>query len=177
MGKNMKKINISILMFIAMPVVVAFSIIANAATVEIEWFEPEKYTDIRHGNYHKKNFQENIFKQLEKHVSKLSSKKLPEHQILKLSVTNVDLAGDVRFGNIDRVRIVKHHFPPRLTFSYQLIDAKKQTLKTGEENLSDLSFMQGATRYHSDYLKYEKILLDKWFRKTFTKIPKSTNGV
>ena len=41
-------------------------------------------------------------------------------------------------------------------------------LKKGSENLKDMNFMMGNTlRYRNDFLRYEKKLLDDWFKETF----------
>ena len=140
---------------------------AFAAEVEVSWIAPDKYRDIYAGNENRKRFKEDVFRELEQHFAKLAEK-LPAEQKLFIKVTDVDLAGDVNHGGIDRVRIIKEIFSPRIDFSYQLVDAKQVTLLSGEIKLKDMAFMMhSALKYRHDRFGYEKQMLDQWFKKTF----------
>lgn len=144
----------------------------KAAEVEVKWTNPDKYTDIKAGEGHRKKFQEQTFKTLEEHFAKMA-KMLPEQQKLLLDVTNLDLAGDVNYG-IKRIRIIKDIFTPRMKFSYQLLNADNTVAKSEEVSLNDMGFlMHNNLKYRSESLKYEKKMLDDWFRKTFANNVKS----
>lgn len=137
-----------------------------AGTSEVTWTNPEKYRDIDPGDGHREHFKRQVFAKFEKHFSKLAEK-LPEGQVLKINVTDVDLAGDAKF-NMERIRIVKDIYFPRIEFSYQVVDSEGNILRSGEENLKDMSFMmRGGPKYSNDLLGYEKRMLDEWFRDTF----------
>ncbi|WDE10999.1 DUF3016 domain-containing protein [Thalassomonas haliotis] len=143
---------------------------AFAADSEVKWTEPEKYRDIRPGDENRKRFQERTFKELEKYFAKLAAK-LPEKQTLKIEVTDVDLAGDVRFGSHRQIRIIKDIYSPRMAFSYQLLSADKTLLSSGEVNLKDLNFMHGrGIKHRHEALNYEKNMLDDWFEETFSPV-------
>ena len=101
---------------------VSFTAVSYAATAEVKWTDYEKYRDIDPGEGHRKHFRENTFYNFEKHFTKLAAK-LPEGQVLKIEVTDVDLAGDTHAAGISRLRIVKDIYFPRMKFSYQLLDA------------------------------------------------------
>ena len=150
-------------------IVLLFSVIvpsAFAATSEVTWTNPEEYRDIHHGENHRKKFQARVFRGFEEHFAKLASS-LPEGQTLKVEVTDVDLAGDV-FVSHRQVRVVKEIYFPRLKFKYQVIDKDGNEVKQGEENLKDMNFMMTSSlKYNNDFLRYEKRLLDNWFKKTF----------
>ncbi|WP_440874949.1 DUF3016 domain-containing protein [Thalassotalea sp. PLHSN55] len=141
---------------------------ASAAESEVTWTNPDDYRDIRPGNTStKKRFQEHVFSELEEHFAKLASK-LPEDQKLIIDVTDVDLAGDVRIGAINQIRIVKDIYHPRIKFSYQLVNADGSEVVADEINLKDMSFLSGSQmRYRNDAFGYEKKMLDDWFNKTF----------
>jgi hypothetical protein len=146
-----------------------FAISGNviAGQSEITWTEPEKYTDIRPGSESKKRFRNRIFKNFEKHFIKLSEQ-LPEGQILKLNVTNVDLAGDVRFSPMQEFRIIKDIYIPRFKFTYELLNADKTIVDSGKVDLKDMSFMNSPSLHSkNDTLKYEKSMIDKWFKSAF----------
>lgn len=141
-----------------------------AAGSEVEWFEPEHYSDIRPANENRKSYRKRVFKSLEKHIAKQSSK-LPSDQTLIMKFTDVDLAGDVRYmvgpNNMD-VRVIKDIYIPRLKFEYKLLDGDKQVIQQGAENIKDMSFTMNTNlrRNHESYY-YEKNLLDDWFKSTF----------
>lgn len=141
--------------------------LANAADVEVMWTNPGKYSDIDAGNEHKKHFKTRVFKKFEEHFAKLAMA-LPDEQKLVLDITNVDLAGDVNFGGINRVRIIKDLYFPKMKFSYQLLDADRRVIKGEDVSIKDMSFlMHSRLKYNNQTLGYEKEMLDDWFRKTF----------
>jgi len=153
---------------LALFTVVSFQNVAYAATSEVTWTDYEKYRDIRpSGNGGRKQFRESTFKNFEKHFAKLAER-LPEGQVLKIDVTDVDLAGDTLAGGIDRIRIVKDIYSPRMNFSYQLVNADGSEVVADKVVLKDLSFMTGSKlKYRNDSLGYEKKMLDDWFFDVF----------
>jgi len=139
-----------------------------AGESEVIWENTDKYTDVRAGNEHRKNFRNGVFDKFEKHFATLS-KKLPDGQLLKINVTNVDLAGDVRFDTMDRIRVIRDIYIPRMKFSYQLLNADKSVIDSAEVDLKDMTFMVSTpSRYKNKSLGYEKHMLDEWFKDTFT---------
>ena len=140
-----------------------------AATSEVKWTNPDDYRDIRPGEGHRKQFRERTFKTLEKHFAKLAEK-LPEGQVLKIDVSNVDLAGDVNFSGIKQFRIIKESYFPKMKFSYQIVDSKDAEISTGSADLKDMTFMTNSRlRYRHKSLGYERKMLDDWFKETFEK--------
>jgi hypothetical protein len=139
----------------------------SAANSEVIWTDYKSYRDINEGNDGRKQFRERTFKDLEKHFATLAAT-LPEGQTLKIDVTDVDLAGDTHIGGINRMRIVKHMYSPRMNFSYQLIDANDTIIKSDDVVVKDINFMSGnSLKYRNKSLGYEKKMLDDWFDKTF----------
>jgi len=140
---------------------------SNAADTEVTWTNADKYRDIRSGFDNRKRFKERTFKSFEKHFATLAEK-LPEGLLLKIDVTDVDLAGDVRFDTNRQIRVVKDIYFPRLKFSYELFNVDKSVVTSGDINLKDMSFMLGNNiRYRNKSLGYEKRMLDNWFNDTF----------
>lgn len=161
----MKTLNTIIL---ALLTIISLQSVTYAATSEVTWTDYKKYRDIYPGNESRKHFRERTFKNFEKHFAKLA-KTLPEGLVLKIEVTNVDLAGDTHIGGINRLRIVKELYFPQLNFSYQLLNAVDASeIVAAEVELRDMNFMMGSNlRYHNDSLGYEKKMLDDWFEETF----------
>ncbi|MDG1750939.1 MAG: DUF3016 domain-containing protein [Thalassotalea sp.] len=143
------------------------TLMSSAATSEVKWTDSDKYRDVHAGDGHRAKFKARVFKNFEEHFATLA-KKLPEGQTLIIDVQDVDLAGDVH-QNMQRIRVIKEIFFPRIKFSYQVVDSNKQVVSSGDVNLKDMSFMMGSNlRYNQDSLGYEKRMLDEWFNKTFS---------
>ena len=156
----------------------------QAAEVKITWEEPESYSDIRPTNESRKRFRERTLEELESHIVELA-KDLPDSQVLSMTVTNVDLAGQVwpsqfvGFGNGagSDVRIIKRIDIPRMTFSYTLANEDGQIIVSGEEiKLKDMDFMESNIRRNrTESLSYEKAMLNDWFSDTFATQVAATN--
>lgn len=152
---------------LALFTIVSLQNVAHAATSQVTWKDYEKYRDIYPGNESRKHFRERTFKNFEKHFTKLATS-LPEGFVLKIEVTNVDLAGDTHIGGINRLRIIKDLYSPQLNFSYQLLGADGTEITAAEVELRDMNFMMGSNlRYRNDSLGYEKQMLDDWFKESF----------
>ena len=156
----------SILIISLLSVSFIFTPNAFAANSEVTWTDYKSYRDIDPGNEGRKQFRERTFKDLEKHFAKLASN-LPEDHRLKIDVTDVDLAGDTNAAGINRTRIIKQLYSPRMNFSYQLLNAEGEVVKSEEVVVRDMNFMSGRLKYRNTSLPYEKKMLDDWFESTF----------
>ena len=144
-----------------------------AADVEINWQEPDSYQDIRPSNQSRASFRKMVFSDLEQYMSKLAED-LPDGQTLLMTVTDLDLAGEVwpssllgGMGGSD-IRLVKPVYIPRMSFSYTLKDAGGNVLQNADVKLKDMAFMDRGTRAsrRAENLTYEKAMLRDWFEKT-----------
>lgn len=142
-----------------------------AASVEINWKDPESYTDVRPSNESRSGFQKRTFAALEKTFVTLAEA-LPDGQKLTITVTNLDLAGEVwpsSFVGLGQsaasdVRLIKRIDIPRMKFSYTLTDANGAELKSADVSIKDMGFMDGINRhFNSDPLRYEKAMIEDWF--------------
>ena len=146
--------------------VFSFHGFASAASVEVNWNDPDSYSDIRHASRDsKKSFRERVFSQLEGHITKLA-KALPEDWKLTMDFTNVVLAGNVDPVRItDSVRVVQgHRYPARLAFDFTLKEASGNVLEQGSEHLTSSSGITRTTR--TEAFGIEKKMLTDWFNKT-----------
>lgn len=148
---------------------------ASAAEVNITWEEPESFTDVRPSNESRKRFRERTLSELEAHISELASA-LPEHYVLSMTVTNLDLAGQVwpaqfvGLGNNvgNDVRLIQRVDIPRMNFTYSLNGENSKVLKADDVKLKDMAFLESHTRRRAnENLAYEKAMLDTWFNDTF----------
>ncbi|MBR9727581.1 DUF3016 domain-containing protein [Shewanella intestini] len=142
--------------------------ITEAGAVKIEWQQPDKFRDVKTSNERQSRFEMRLFNTLTENLNKEVQKSLQPNQRLTLQVTNVDLAGDMRptFGATSGdLRIIKDLYPPKITFSYQLLEGGKVII-AGDENLRDMTFLtQTRVRTHKPF-QYETLMLNKWFNAT-----------
>jgi hypothetical protein len=135
-----------------------------AGSAEVRFVQPERFADI--GRY--ANDRERALAALTAHVQQLAQR-LPDGQRLRLEVTDVDLAGEQTIGRAYDVRVLRGTADwPRIEMRWSL-EQGGQTLKSGEERLTDLGYplMRGATTSEREELPYEKRLLTKWFDAQF----------
>jgi len=64
--------------------------------------------------------------------------------------------------------MVRDIYPPRLEFSFRLLDASGQVVKEAQRRLLDLAFqLRSSLINQHDTLRYEKTMLDDWLREEF----------
>lgn len=141
---------------------------AFAAKVEVTFKEYKSFYDVDEGNHTRSGFKDLLTKNFSEHFTELATK-LPEDQTLKVEITDIDLAGHVRVGAMNSTRIVKSNYPPRLNFSYQLLDASGKVIKSDDVVIRDLGYLSNKLpiKYRHKLFGYEKKMLDDWFKKTF----------
>lgn len=144
----------------------------QAIEIEVKYSEPDSYRDIDSGNEPKSKFKERVFKQLTKQFVESGSDVTFGHKML-IDVTNIDLAGDIDYfasPNHHAMRVVKPIYFPRISFKYRLEDDNGRVIRESEETLKDMGFMDRtiSMRYERGGFKYEKRLIDNWFKSAFT---------
>ena len=137
---------------------------------EVAFFEPEKFTDIR-SSANSDGDRNGYLDQFRDYVASQAALYVPAGQKLAVTFLDIDLAGDFppgRSARMDDVRIVKEIYPPRLVLSFRLTGAEGNVLKQGKRELTDHAFLlTSAFLDRSDSLRYEKALLNGWFRDEF----------
>ncbi len=137
---------------------------AQAGTVDVSFIEPTKFADAGRSSYNTEQTTKSLAE-----VFQAWSKKLPQGQALKIEVTDVDLAGEMRFtGRGDDIRVLRGRADwPRLELRYSLSESG-QVIKSGEAKIADMAYLQHtlAGRYREAY-GYEQRMLDRWFAETF----------
>lgn len=140
------------------------------ASAEVVFFEPEKFTDIR-SSANSDGDRNGCLDRLRDYAVSQAAGSLPAAHKLAVTFTDVDLAGDfppARSARMDDVRIIKDIYPPRFVLSFRVTDATGTVVKQGHRELTDTAFMlNSAFLDRSDTLRYEKALLNTWFREEF----------
>ncbi|QLE87047.1 MULTISPECIES: DUF3016 domain-containing protein [Shewanella] len=142
--------------------------VTEVGQVKITWQDPSSYRDVKAASDIQSRYEQRTFDNLTKELSKQVEKRFQPNQKLELVVTDVDLAGDVRptFGaTMNDIRVIKDIYPPRMNFSYQVLEGDK-VIMAGDEKLTDLGFMHKVGRMDDKPLRYEYRLMEDWLKKS-----------
>lgn len=137
----------------------------SAGTSTIEWIKPDKYSDVGTSFGSTDKFDQ-FKKEIESYMERVAEQELPDGSVLKLTVTNVDLAGEFEPWRMNEdVRIVREIYPPKMRFSYTL-QKDGEVVSKGKESLSDIDFTFNIGRrfFDQDQFFYEKEMLGEWVR-------------
>lgn len=141
--------------------------LTHAADVKVNWQDPDQYTDIRPTNETKDAFRKRVFEALDE-VFRDNAKALPEHYLLEINVTNLDLAGDTnilqsRHGN--DIRLIKDIYWPRMSLQYTLKNEQGVVISQGKADLADINFLftHRIIASHTGF-EYEERMINNWFK-------------
>lgn len=134
-----------------------------SAAVTVSYIEPERYGEMPFATWER----EEVLRELSAHFDRLG-KTLPAGQDLKVEVLDLRLAGQLRRGGAREIRVLKGSADwPTMQIRYA-VESGGRVISSGESKLSDMSYMDRTTRYSdSESLRYEKHMIDDWFKKTF----------
>jgi hypothetical protein len=146
----------------------------HAGEVKVSFARQSGYTDAGQSPWD----EQATIEALAKHLRTLGQRLLPADQVLKIEVLDVDLAGAVRPSRRagQPLRIVNGGADgPRIKLRYAL-ETPGQALLSGEESVTDMDYAHGlgASRA-SEPLRYEKHMLDTWFKARFVERRASTD--
>jgi len=151
--------------WIAAALLLAAASAASAGEVSVKYQDPDKFSDVP---YWEKD-RDQVLKELTAHFEHLA-RQLPANQQLAITVTDLDLAGRVepRRRSMQDVRILRGGADwPTMALQYALHQDGK-VIASGSGHLSNMLYLEQMNRYAgSDTLRYEKPMVDEWFRKTF----------
>lgn len=134
--------------------------------VTVIYQDPDNFTDVRENSSTLASTY--YLDELKACLQQAASPLLAPGQKLTITISDIDLAGDIRPGSLNNIRIIKDIFFPRVMLKFRLVDANGQVVKEGDRRLTDLAFMQklrlpGA----NEPLSYDKDLLKDWVTKEF----------
>ena len=146
----------------------AFTSSAFAGDAAVIWKNPEKFKDIQSDDGAQPAFQAKLFAALEKEFSKQAGS-LPEGSKLAVTVTDFDMAGELRDvkGN-EVMRVVIGNYFPQMTLDYTLTDASGAVLSQQQGMVhKDQDFYSGdasmrASRSSGDFY-FETTMVRSWF--------------
>jgi hypothetical protein len=104
------------------------------------------------------------------HLQRLGARYLGSGATLTVTVLDLDLAGqDLSTMGPSRLRVYNGATPPKIRLRYRL-ERNHKVVAAGEDSLSDQSYQSRPdVARSSDVLRYEKAMLDDWFREKFAR--------
>ena len=129
-----------------------------AGRAEVSFVNAERFSDIGLTAADREAATRAIARRFEQRA-----RELPDGQLLKVEVLDVDLAGEIVRGQANR-RVVRGQADwPRMNFRFTLDEAGRP-LTSGEARLSDMNFMRGMRRPGDDEpFAHDLRLIDDWF--------------
>jgi hypothetical protein len=146
-----------------------------APRTEVTFANPEKFSDAADGQRGSEFGRDANLAELREHLIDRANAYVAEGQKLAITVTDVDLAGEVepwRSPQMSDVRIIKDIYAPKIDLSFKLTDASGAVIKEGTRHLTDLTFTMNIYSDRSDRRVYEKGLIDNWLRSEFGRAKK-----
>jgi hypothetical protein len=146
-----------------------FSGSASAGEAKVVWQDTDSYTDIRSGNQSIKSMRSGIEKSIGGEFSELAGQ-LPAGYVLDVTVTDLDLAGEVDpipTRSVDQVRVLKDIYFPRMTFDYRLTGSDGAVLLAEQKvELKDMQYLSNmrVTRTSEAFYSERRMVRD-WFSK------------
>jgi hypothetical protein len=139
----------------------------TAADITVEFQDPDNFRDVRDSLGG--STDENALAALRSWLQESAPASLSAGQKLRVTFTDIDLAGDFLPGSsVDRVRIIRSIYIPRMELFFAVTDAAGQVVTQGTRTLTNLDFQNTARRIGSDQsFFYDKMLLEDWLRKEF----------
>ena len=139
--------------------------VTEAATVQVEWKESDKYTDIIAGNTRSQsNFESALFKAIEGEFETQAAKLVDSYK-MEVVIFDIDLAGTVALGQPIKIRKIDDSSFPRLNFYMFLYDKNNKIIFQGAQRLKERKAKHNAFRMHGSQSEFyfEKDLIEKWF--------------
>lgn len=137
--------------------------------VDVTFKDPQKFVDLQSTWLSDKVLLDG----LSTHLQQLGNTYLPDGQVLQVEIADIDLAGSIEHTRrMSQVRVMRDVTSPRITLRYRFQTTDPTTPMT-EETVWDAAYLSHINRYGSgDPLRYEKHMLEEWFRRTFASKPK-----
>ena len=152
-------------LWIAAALLLAAAGAASAGGVTVKYQEPDKFMDLPFWEQDR----DAVLKELTAHFEHLA-KQLPANQQLHITITDIDLAGRVepRRRTMRDIRVLRGGADwPTMQLQYRL-EQDGQVIASGSDHLNNMMYLDRLNRYASgDTLRYEKPMIDEWFKKHF----------
>lgn len=143
----------------------------RAASVSVEFVQPEQFTDIADGAFATARGRALVLDELGRYMRETAARLVPTALALELRVTDVDLAGAFepwRGPQFERVRVYRDVYPPRIDLEFRLTNTEGGVVREGRRSLRDQNYLLRAGELRDgDPLRHEKAMLRDWLREEF----------
>ena len=150
-------------------VVLALAAPPALAAVDVSFTRPERFTDAALDRSFGDEARQRTLEGIERHFRAMAERWLPPGRDLRVEIIDIDLAGryePLRAPSQD-VRAMLDVTWPRITLRYAL-EENGRPVATAQEEVTDLDYLVRPQAQRSrDPLRYEKAMLDDWFRSRF----------
>lgn len=146
---------------------------AAPSNVEVRFEKTDKFRDATYDN--RRNTSEQVAKDIAAHMQKAGLRYLPAGQRLEVEITDIDLAGRYEPWHIQArdVRFMRDVAWPRIDLKYRLFEGDKE-IAQGDDHMSDMTYLhRPGLATSGDRLRYEKAMIDQWFRARFAREDRS----
>ena len=128
-----------------------------AGQVDVAFAQDTRFTDAGSGAFERDRNEQSLAKYM-RHLGE----RLPEGQVLKVEITDIDLAGWQHIGPRE-VRVLRGGADwPRIALRYELLE-QGRTVKAGADDLADMDYLHSLRTLPETDLPYEKRMLADWF--------------
>lgn len=144
---------------------------AAVAKVQLRFVDPLTYSDGTLRDSNSRKSREQTYNALYEIFESLARRHLGDDQVLAISLTDLDLAGEFEPWRVSfrDVRIMRRVTWPRMTFTYEVRE-RGEVITSGTAKLADMDYLNARSRYFGrERLRYERRMLSDWFYKTFSK--------
>lgn len=139
-----------------------------AGTVQVQFVQPDQFVDVRDQAFSR----ERNLEALERHLKAAAAPYVADGQTLKIDVLDVDLAGEPRMDvRSNDLRVLKGKADwPRIDLRWSL-EAPGQPARSGQASVKDMGYLQRVAvgTAADEPLRYERRMLDDWFRAEFSR--------
>ncbi|HMD62180.1 MAG TPA: DUF3016 domain-containing protein [Opitutaceae bacterium] len=136
-----------------------------APRTEVIFDHPEKFTDVKDAAIPTEKGRDATLASIRDFLVRETAPMIPEGYKLRVTFTDIDLAGDFEpwhGARFDDVRFIKSIYPPAFKFTYSVTDPAGKVVREGSEDIRDLTFQMRIRLDSSDPLGYEKDVLTDW---------------
>lgn len=139
------------------------------AKAEISFDQPEKFMDFRSRDVLTTIDRDRLTTDLSSNIEKLAERILPANHSLKITFTDIDMAGNILPGANEIRKVLNNTDRTLLKFNYEIIDDNGELIKKGQEKLVNMYFNNAMNREAKQFRKtrfaHEMVLLARWLKK------------
>lgn len=153
---------------LALTLGLASGVSAQDDRVTVEFTNPQKFTDFRTSCVARAVDVKALAARLERYLRTAAARRLPEGQRMEITVTNIDMAGDIevwRHPRLCELRTMRDIYPPRIDLTFRILDAQGTAVRAGARQLVDVNYLDRSAPSGVDELRYEKYLLADWLQR------------